>query len=72
MPLYEHVLIARQDLSNAQAEGLIEHFSTVVSDNGGNRSGGHGVAQQPSQDARMVDAPVRRQREEERLSLIHI
>ena len=35
MPLYEHVLIARQDLSNAQAEGLIEHFSTVISDNGG-------------------------------------
>ena len=35
MPLYEHVLIARQDLSNAQAEGLIEHFSTVVTDNGG-------------------------------------
>ncbi len=35
MPLYEHVLIARQDLANAQAEGLIEHFSTVLSDNGG-------------------------------------
>ena len=35
MPLYEHVLIARQDLSNAQAEGLIEHFSTVIGDNGG-------------------------------------
>ncbi|MDX5356187.1 MAG: 30S ribosomal protein S6 [Rhodobacterales bacterium] len=35
MPLYEHVLIARQDLSNAQAEGLIEHFSAVLSDNGG-------------------------------------
>jgi small subunit ribosomal protein S6 len=35
MPLYEHVLIARQDLSNAQAEGLIEHFSTVLADNGG-------------------------------------
>ena len=35
MPLYEHVLIARQDLSNAQAEGLIEHFGTVLSDNGG-------------------------------------
>ena len=35
MPLYERVLIARQDLSNAQAEGLIEHFSTVVTDNGG-------------------------------------
>ena len=35
MPLYEHVSIARQDLSNTQAEGLIEHFSTVLSDNGG-------------------------------------
>ncbi|MGI3210552.1 30S ribosomal protein S6 [Roseovarius tibetensis] len=35
MPFYEHVMIARQDLSNAQAEGLIEHFGTVLSDNGG-------------------------------------
>ncbi len=35
MPLYEHVFIARQDLSNAQAEGLIEHFATVLADNGG-------------------------------------
>ncbi|GGE16549.1 hypothetical protein GCM10011345_23120 [Gemmobacter megaterium] len=35
MPLYEHVLIARQDLSSAQAEGLVEHFSAVLSDNGG-------------------------------------
>ena len=35
MPLYEHVMIARQDLSSAQAEGLIEHFSTVLTDNGG-------------------------------------
>jgi small subunit ribosomal protein S6 len=35
MPLYEHVMISRQDLSNTQAEGLIEHFSTVLSDNGG-------------------------------------
>jgi ribosomal protein S6 len=35
MPLYEHVMIARQDLASAQAEGLIEHFSTVLSDNGG-------------------------------------
>ena len=35
MPLYEHVMIARQDLSTAQAEGLIEHFSTVIADNGG-------------------------------------
>ena len=35
MPLYEHVFIARQDLSNAQAEGLIEHFGQVLVDNGG-------------------------------------
>ena len=35
MPLYEHVLIARQDLSNAQAEGLSEHFGAILSDNGG-------------------------------------
>ncbi len=35
MPLYEHVMIARQDLSNTQAEGLIEHFGAVLGDNGG-------------------------------------
>ncbi|MDC1348234.1 30S ribosomal protein S6 [Amylibacter sp.] len=35
MSLYEHVFISRQDLSNAQAEGLIEHFSAVLSDNDG-------------------------------------
>ncbi|WP_294607119.1 30S ribosomal protein S6 [Roseovarius sp.] len=35
MPLYEHVMIARQDLSNAQAESLVEHFGTVLTDNGG-------------------------------------
>ena len=35
MPLYEHVMIARQDLSNAQAEGLNDHFSAVLTDNGG-------------------------------------
>ncbi|MDP7151338.1 MAG: 30S ribosomal protein S6 [Paracoccaceae bacterium] len=35
MALYEHVFISRQDLSNAQAEGLIEHFGTVLADNGG-------------------------------------
>ena len=35
MPLYEHVMIARQDLSNTQAEGLIEHFGTVLTDNEG-------------------------------------
>jgi len=35
MALYEHVFIARQDISNAQAEGLIEHFGQVLADNGG-------------------------------------
>jgi small subunit ribosomal protein S6 len=35
MPLYEHVFISRQDLSSAQAESLIEHFTAVVTDNGG-------------------------------------
>ena len=34
MPLYEHVVISRQDLSNAQAEGLVEHFGKVLSENG--------------------------------------
>ncbi len=35
MSLYEHVFIARQDLSNAQAEGLVEHFGQILADNGG-------------------------------------
>ena len=35
MALYEHVFIARQDLSNAQAEGLIEHFGQILKDNEG-------------------------------------
>ena len=35
MPLYEHVMIARQDLSNTQAESLTEHFGTILADNGG-------------------------------------
>ena len=35
MALYEHVFIARQDLSNAQTKELIEHFGQVLKDNGG-------------------------------------
>ncbi len=35
MALYEHVFIARQDLSTAQAEGLVEHFGQVLKDNEG-------------------------------------
>jgi small subunit ribosomal protein S6 len=39
MALYEHVFIARQDLSNTQAEGLIEHFGQILADNGGTMVG---------------------------------
>ena len=35
MPLYEHTFIARQDLSNAQAQLLIEEFSKILTENGG-------------------------------------
>lgn len=35
MALYEHVFISRQDLSASQAEGLIEHFSNILTENGG-------------------------------------
>jgi small subunit ribosomal protein S6 len=35
MSRYEHVFISRQDLSVPQAEGLIEHFSKILADNGG-------------------------------------
>lgn len=35
MALYEHTFIARQDISNAQAEALMEHFGQILSDNGG-------------------------------------
>ncbi|MEL6283747.1 MAG: 30S ribosomal protein S6, partial [Pseudomonadota bacterium] len=35
MPLYEHVVIARQDLSSAQAEGLIEELQGILGEQGG-------------------------------------
>ena len=35
MSFYEHVFIMRQDLSNTQAEALIEEFSGILSVNGG-------------------------------------
>jgi small subunit ribosomal protein S6 len=35
MAQYEHVFIARQDLSNAQAEGLMEEYGQILKDNGG-------------------------------------
>ena len=35
MALYEHVFIARQDLSTSQAEDLVTQYSKVLTDNGG-------------------------------------
>ena len=35
MPLYEHVFLARQDVSNQQVEALTKEFSDVISENGG-------------------------------------
>ena len=35
MPLYEHVLIARQDISSAQAESLNEEMKSVIESHGG-------------------------------------
>ncbi len=35
MPLYEHVFLARQDISAQQVEGLMDTFKTIIADNGG-------------------------------------
>src|SRR3546814_9863140 len=35
MPFYEHVFIARQDLSQAQVDALAENVDTIVSDHQG-------------------------------------
>lgn len=35
MPFYEHVFIARQDISSAQVEAMVETFSTLLQENGG-------------------------------------
>ena len=35
MALYEHVFIARQDLSTSQAEDLVTQYSKVLTENGG-------------------------------------
>ncbi len=34
MPLYEHVFIARQDISSQQTDELAEEFSKILTDNG--------------------------------------
>jgi len=35
LALYENVLIARQDLSTTQVEGIVENLEKVITDNGG-------------------------------------
>ena len=35
MPLYEHVFMARQDISSQQVETLTDQFKTIVTENGG-------------------------------------
>lgn len=35
MPYYEHVFIARQDLSNQQVDALTADFTKIIEDNGG-------------------------------------
>lgn len=39
MPFYEHVYLARQDLTPAQVESLTEAFTKVITDNGGTVAG---------------------------------
>ena len=36
MALYEHVFLARQDLSQQQVDALVEHYKGVIETNGGN------------------------------------
>ena len=35
MPLYEHVFMARQDISTAQMDALTDQFKSIITDNGG-------------------------------------
>jgi small subunit ribosomal protein S6 len=35
MPLYEHVFLARQDISAQQVEGLLQTFRSLLEENGG-------------------------------------
>jgi small subunit ribosomal protein S6 len=35
MPLYEHIFLARQDISSPQVDALVEQFKSVIEQNGG-------------------------------------
>lgn len=82
MPLYEHVFIARQDISNTQAEGLIDHFGHILKENNGNLVdfeywGLRGMAYKMNKNRKghycylRTDAPATAILEMERLMRIH-
>ena len=82
MPLYEHVMIARQDISTAQAEELIAHFGKVLTDNGGSVVGTEywglrTMAYKINRNRKghygffRIDAPSEAVREMERLMRLH-
>ena len=35
MALYEHIFLARQDVSSQQVDGLVDHFSAILQEHGG-------------------------------------
>ncbi len=35
MPLYEHIFLARQDMSGQQVEALVDHLKSVIAEKGG-------------------------------------
>ena len=40
MPLYEHVFLARQDVSQQQVDALTNEYKQVITDAGGNNRSG--------------------------------
>ena len=38
MPLYEHVFLARQDVSNQQVEAMTKEFTDIITEGGGSVS----------------------------------
>ena len=44
MALYEHVFLARQDISSQQAEELVAHFKGILEERGGKAGARHSGA----------------------------
>ncbi len=36
MPLYESVIVARQDITKSQLDNLVDEFGSIIEENGGN------------------------------------